>query len=198
MQPRRLVLAAGAALALSAPAFAADDAQRNRSAQDSTTQGAGSMSAPMHSASVREAQQALQDKGHDVGPIDGLMGPKTAAAVREFQQAQGLKATGRLDRETLSALNVQSTGMSDARSGMSRARGTGSSSGPTVSSDAKSPSPSSTETGKSSPSASGTSPKTTSSPPSAAGSSGATTSGAASPDTTSPSPSSTQSGKAGG
>jgi peptidoglycan hydrolase-like protein with peptidoglycan-binding domain len=191
MQLTRLAIAVGAAFALATPAFAAGDMHRDRSAQG--------MHSEMHASStVRDAQQALQDKGHDVGPIDGLMGPKTAAAVREFQQAQGLKATGRLDRETLSALNVQSTGMSDARSGMSRARGTGSSSGPTVSSDAKSPSPSSTETGKSSPSASGTSPKTTSSPPSAAGSSGATTSGAASPDTTSPSPSSTQSGKAGG
>lgn len=161
-------------------------------------QGSGSMSGHMQSASVREAQQALQDKGHDVGPIDGVMGPKTAAAVREFQQAQGLKATGRLDRETLSALNVQSTGMSDMRSGTSRARGTGSSSGPTVSSDAKSPSPASTESGKTSPSASGTSPNTTSSPSSAAGSRGPIPSGAASSDTTSPSPSSTQSGKAGG
>jgi peptidoglycan hydrolase-like protein with peptidoglycan-binding domain len=53
---------------------------------------------------IRQAQQALKDKGHDPGPIDGLMGPHTASAVRDYQKAENLKVTGRLDSETKSHL----------------------------------------------------------------------------------------------
>jgi peptidoglycan hydrolase-like protein with peptidoglycan-binding domain len=62
------------------------------------------------------------------------MGPKTSAALREFQQSQGLQASGQLDGPTLVALEVGSSGMSSS-SGASR--GTMS---PT-------PSPSSTQSG---------------------------------------------------
>jgi peptidoglycan hydrolase-like protein with peptidoglycan-binding domain len=80
-----------------------------QSQTDGRSGGTGPMSnQPMPSAgTVREVQQALQSKGFDVGPIDGVMGPRTSAALREFQQQQGLKGSGRLDRETLSALNVR-------------------------------------------------------------------------------------------
>lgn len=61
---------------------------------------------------VRAAQQALKDKGHDPGPIDGKMGPKTQAALKDFQKAQGLKETGRLDNETMAKLEVK-TGAAD-------------------------------------------------------------------------------------
>lgn len=57
---------------------------------------------------VRSAQQALKDKGHDPGAIDGVMGPKTQAALRDFQKAEGIQATGRLDAETMSKLGVTS------------------------------------------------------------------------------------------
>jgi peptidoglycan hydrolase-like protein with peptidoglycan-binding domain len=55
---------------------------------------------------VKAAQQALKDKGHDPGAIDGVMGPKTQAAVRNFQSKEGLKASGRLDTETMAKLGV--------------------------------------------------------------------------------------------
>jgi peptidoglycan hydrolase-like protein with peptidoglycan-binding domain len=58
---------------------------------------------------VKAAQQALKDQGLDPGPIDGKMGPKTKAALRDYQQKQGLKATGRLDTETASKLGVEKT-----------------------------------------------------------------------------------------
>ena len=57
-------------------------------------------------AQVRSAQQALQGKGMDPGPIDGVAGPKTEQAVREFQKAQNLSQTGRLDAQTLQKLGV--------------------------------------------------------------------------------------------
>jgi Putative peptidoglycan binding domain len=61
---------------------------------------------PYGSGTVRDAQQALQAKGYDIGQPDGVMGPRTVTAVRDFQQQQGLPPSGRLDQATLSALNV--------------------------------------------------------------------------------------------
>jgi peptidoglycan hydrolase-like protein with peptidoglycan-binding domain len=52
------------------------------------------------SADVRSAQQALKGKGFDPGPIDGVMGPRTEAALKEFQQKENLTVTGSLDAET--------------------------------------------------------------------------------------------------
>jgi len=49
---------------------------------------------------VRDAQVALRDAGFDPGGIDGVMGRKTRAALREFQASQGLPQTGRLDATT--------------------------------------------------------------------------------------------------
>lgn len=56
---------------------------------------------------VRQIQQALKDKGFDAGPIDGQLGPQTEQALRSFQQAQGLQATGQIDQKTMAALGVQ-------------------------------------------------------------------------------------------
>lgn len=56
---------------------------------------------------VRAVQQALKDKGHDPGPIDGIMGPKTREALKGFQKAEGIKETGRLDAETMAKLGVE-------------------------------------------------------------------------------------------
>jgi peptidoglycan hydrolase-like protein with peptidoglycan-binding domain len=56
---------------------------------------------------VKTVQQALKDKGHDPGDVDGKLGPKTQQAIRDYQQKEGLKATGRLDTETAAKLGVQ-------------------------------------------------------------------------------------------
>ena len=58
---------------------------------------------------VRAAQQALKDKGNDPGPIDGVLGAKTQAALRDFQKKEGLKESGRLDAQTLAKLGVESS-----------------------------------------------------------------------------------------
>jgi peptidoglycan hydrolase-like protein with peptidoglycan-binding domain len=55
---------------------------------------------------VKAVQQALKDKGHDPGEVDGAMGPKTQAALRDFQQKEGLKATGAADADTMAKLTV--------------------------------------------------------------------------------------------
>ena len=55
---------------------------------------------------VKSAQEALKAKGYDAGASDGAMGPRTRAALRNFQKAEGLRATGRLDADTRSKLGV--------------------------------------------------------------------------------------------
>ena len=55
---------------------------------------------------VKSAQEALKGKGYDPGAIDGAMGPRTNEALRDFQQAEGLQATGRLDAQTRSKLGI--------------------------------------------------------------------------------------------
>lgn len=83
--------------------------------------GAGETRADRHGASqgsekVRKAQQALNDKGHDAGPVDGIMGERTRSAVKEFQQAEGLPASGELDTQTVAALGAEATGASSSGS----------------------------------------------------------------------------------
>lgn len=55
---------------------------------------------------VRNAQTRLDQLGFDPGPIDGIMGPQTRAAIRDFQRDQGLAVTGRLDSRTRAALGI--------------------------------------------------------------------------------------------
>lgn len=77
-----------------------------------TSSGAMGGSAPggdtqnLSSEQIREVQQALKDKGHDVGPVDGILGPQTENALKEYQKAQGMSASGELDSQTLSSLGV--------------------------------------------------------------------------------------------
>ena len=55
---------------------------------------------------VVAAQYALGRLGFFHTPVDGGFGPKTADAVRAFQAAKGLAATGSVDAPTLSALDA--------------------------------------------------------------------------------------------
>jgi surface antigen len=57
---------------------------------------------------VLRAQQQLRQKGFYVRDnIDGQWGPATSAAVRNFQRANGLAATGQLDVATETALGLE-------------------------------------------------------------------------------------------
>ncbi|MGK7901536.1 MAG: glucose-6-phosphate dehydrogenase assembly protein OpcA [Hormoscilla sp.] len=51
-----------------------------------------------------EFQQLLGALGFYDGPIDGIHGPKTKAAVKQAQRAYGLRETGLVDPETLAKL----------------------------------------------------------------------------------------------
>ena len=60
-----------------------------------------------HSDSVRKAQVALNGQGYSLS-VDGVRGPATENALRDFQAKQGLAQTGQLDSETMSRLGVNS------------------------------------------------------------------------------------------
>lgn len=58
------------------------------------------------SVMVVRVQAALMRLGYYNGDIDGLLGPKTRAAITKYQQAKSLRQTGRMDIQTLSQLGI--------------------------------------------------------------------------------------------
>ena len=77
--------------------------QAARDATPRRSESAGSLS----SDTILKVQERLHDMGFYVRDnIDGQWGPSTAAAVRNFQRSKGLRPTGQLDVETLSALDL--------------------------------------------------------------------------------------------
>ena len=59
---------------------------------------------------VQALQQRLSDLGFDPNGIDGHFGPGTEAAVRAFQQANGLDVDGKVGPQTSAALAAAGTG----------------------------------------------------------------------------------------
>jgi peptidoglycan hydrolase-like protein with peptidoglycan-binding domain len=76
---------------------------------DKARQAKASIKHTMDTAQTKNVQQALRDKGHDPGPIDGIMGPRTRGALQDFQKAQGLPVSGRLDDQTIAKLEISAT-----------------------------------------------------------------------------------------
>ena len=136
-------LAVGIAMA-SAAAFAGGDKQRSsqssdqqntQAPRDQQAQSSQGQGAQQDQDTIKQAQEQLSAMGHDAGPADGVMGPKTQAAVKEFQQSKGLQASGQLDSQTLAALQTGGNqGGSSARSSSSQSSGSQSSSGQSMSS----------------------------------------------------------------
>jgi hypothetical protein len=62
---------------------------------------------PMRGELVERVQQALIDHGLDPGPVDGIYGGQTSAAVRAFQIVRGLQVDGEVGRRTAKALGIQ-------------------------------------------------------------------------------------------
>ena len=56
---------------------------------------------------VKKVQETLHDKGFYKGPVDGIMGHQTRAAIREYQEAENLPITGHLDAKTSEKLGVE-------------------------------------------------------------------------------------------
>lgn len=61
---------------------------------------------PRPAATWLEAQVELTRRGFSGGPIDGLSGPQSMAALRAFQRREGLAETGALDGATQAVLQL--------------------------------------------------------------------------------------------
>lgn len=59
---------------------------------------------PLTVSEIRELQQALNDRGFDVGGVDGIAGRRTKLAVQAFQKTQGQVADGYPTKQVLAAL----------------------------------------------------------------------------------------------
>jgi peptidoglycan hydrolase-like protein with peptidoglycan-binding domain len=53
-----------------------------------------------HDPAVRDLQQALKALGHDPGPVDGVFGETTQAAVKAFQQEREIPVDGIVGKVT--------------------------------------------------------------------------------------------------
>jgi hypothetical protein len=56
---------------------------------------------------VRDIQRALSLHGHNAGPVDGVVGPRTMSAVKEFQKEHGLIVADYVTLETAETLGVK-------------------------------------------------------------------------------------------
>lgn len=52
-------------------------------------------------------QRLLDKAGYKLGPIDGLVGPKTTAATKAYQKANALPVTGKFDAATVKSLRTR-------------------------------------------------------------------------------------------
>jgi peptidoglycan hydrolase-like protein with peptidoglycan-binding domain len=88
----------GSASSTSAPASASTSASASASANfDNDSQ------------LVLKAQEALKAKGQNI-KADGIMGPKTRSAIRNYQGEEGLQVTGKLDSLTLIDMGIEQSG----------------------------------------------------------------------------------------
>jgi hypothetical protein len=60
--------------------------------------------APLRRDEVQEVQARLRSFGFNPGPLDGIPGPLTDAAVRRYQEARAQPQTGKVDRDLLERL----------------------------------------------------------------------------------------------
>ena len=115
---RNLLFSTVAILALAAvvPATAQQPGSNQAPAAQQSTQDQ-SNAANLSKDEIRQAQQALDQKGFKAGQPDGVLGPETKNAIKDFQQKQGWNATGELDSQTLSALGVSASGQNGQPAG---------------------------------------------------------------------------------
>ena len=61
--------------------------------------------APAESSTLEASvQRVLRKRGYYSGPVDGDIGPRSRAAIREYQAEHGLEANGRIDDPLLRSL----------------------------------------------------------------------------------------------
>lgn len=110
-----LTLAVLGAMATS-PAWAAGGSQQrsDMGGQQQSQMGSGSQQQALDQDMVRQIQTELKNQGQNV-QVDGIMGPNTQQALRQFQEQQGISPSGQVDSQTLAALGVSEGGTQQAQ-----------------------------------------------------------------------------------
>ncbi len=130
-----LVLAAVTAAALSTPALAQQremppaaqplppsqqQPSAQQSGQDRNSMNAGERRSiafdKLSETQIRDLQQALSQKGHDV-EADGKWGPRTQAALRDFNRSQNIEGDRDLSMQTVSALGLNASSFGSETTG---------------------------------------------------------------------------------
>ena len=98
---------------------------------------AATPSRPSSDATVRAIQQRLNELGYDAGSVDGLMGPRTRAAIIAFQKDIGVTETGTADQALLTRLQQitarpESNAAITGTASQTRSTGTGSAAAPAL------------------------------------------------------------------
>src|SRR3712207_9482909 len=62
---------------------------------------------------VQRLQRRLSARGHRVGPVDGIFGPRTVRAVRRMQEAAGVNGPATADATTPARLGLSVGGGTD-------------------------------------------------------------------------------------
>jgi peptidoglycan hydrolase-like protein with peptidoglycan-binding domain len=102
-----------AVLSLTVAACSGSDAEQTATSTTAGSEAPDSESTATTRASIEAAgpnfvvsalQESLDVLGYDVGPIDGLVGPKSRQAVADFQSDSGLEPSGAVDGPTTLAL----------------------------------------------------------------------------------------------
>lgn len=98
------VATTGLATGAWAEGYTQDQGSQNQGAQmqsETNTQA----SVGIDSGRIENVQSKLQQEGYTVS-ADGIWGPQTISALRDFQRENDLSVTGSLNNETLAALDL--------------------------------------------------------------------------------------------
>ena len=66
---------------------------------------------PVQPAAVQAVQDHLRRAGAYTGPVDGVWGPDSLAALQQFQSGHQLQVTGQLNQATVTALGLDPTAL---------------------------------------------------------------------------------------
>jgi peptidoglycan hydrolase-like protein with peptidoglycan-binding domain len=97
------------------PSWSQDDPRGSRPANPEQSRPGANDNVPAARGATQElstndmklVQQRLREKGYDPGTINGTADETTRAAIRKFQQDQGVPVTGTIDERTANQLGFQ-------------------------------------------------------------------------------------------
>jgi hypothetical protein len=101
------------------------DAAANRGAPATSAPTRPSAAVARELGEVRQVQQALQSRGYEVGPVDGVMGEQTQRALRRFQREEGMIITGDVTLATRAALGIGASTQEERAAQLRAAAGAG-------------------------------------------------------------------------